>query len=520
MDENVSYVANQDYILWQLNEQTYKDRFLPASIYIGCMVLLGGTGNGLVMCVYKSEKQTSTANIFIFFLSVIDFLLCVLAMPFKLLDVRFPMLYGYEWPCKLYEFVEISLSMIAVSIMICIAVDRYLIVSKPLKRFDRRKVRRIVLICFVIGTLCSTPTLIVYGQSKVKTKVAGLFGTTCGVAEHMKTSVVTRIWYMYMYVVFVLTLIVLVVLYIRVWRLINKWRHTVIGESMTRNYKLKAVFKRNLSHADKPLIPYGGSKNVELRSFYNPYCLENELHELETHNFDHSVSDDSSSIESTPDSVTKKLTNDNEANVETNNNARLVSCLRKPSSSDSSLPTSPTRKVRLSESSENCAAADNKEWNRVSSSSSVFSRGSKRSLISSRYIPFLPKHEKRVSSSGSCKSTIRRSSCGTSGTFKRKDSFLSGRSGASFGKRARMRRNTIVFGTISLVFVLSYLPCLVVVGMRTLQIYKVMGSPSINSQIAEIFIRSGYLNNVLNPYIYSFLCPAFRRGVKRLFIKL
>ena len=476
------------------------------------------------MCVYQSEKQTSTANIFIYFLSVIDFLLCVLAMPFRLLDVRFPLLYGYEWPCKLYEFVEISLSMIAVSIMICIAVDRYLIVSKPMKRFDRRKVRRIVLICFVVGTLCSTPTLIVYGQSKVRTKVGGLFGTTCGVADNMKASIVTRIWYMYMYFVFVLTLIVLVVLYIRVWRLINKWKHTIIGESMTRNYKLKAVFTRRLSqsHVDKPLIPYGGSKNVELRSFYNPYCLENELHDRETHTFDHPIPDDSSSTESNLDSATKKLTNENDAGTEyteSNNNMRLVSCLRKPPcDSDSKPPMSPTRKVRLSESSIKCTV-DGKDWNRVSNSSSVFSRESKRSLLSTRYIPFLHKHKKRASSSGSCESTIRRSSCTTSGTSRRKDSFASGKSGALFSKRARMCRNTIVFGTISLVFVLSYLPCLVVVGMRTLQIYKVMGSPSISSQVAEIFIRSGYLNNVLNPYIYSFLCPAFRRGVKRLFTK-
>ena len=519
MDRNVSYVTNQDYILWQLNERVYRERFLPASIYIGCMILLGGTGNGLVMCVYKSGKQPSTANIFIFFLSVIDFLLCVLAMPFKLFDVRFPMLYGFEWPCKLYEFVEISLSMIAVSMMICIAVDRYLIVSKPLKRFDRRKVKLIVLICFVVGTLCSTPTLIVYGQSKVRTKVNGLEGTTCGVAEQMKSSVVTRVWYMYMYVVFVLTLIVLVVLYIRVWRLINVWKNTVIGESMSRTYKLKAVFKRKSSHVDKPLIPYGGNKNVELRSFYNPYSLENELHELETHNFDQ-FSDDSSA-ESNPD---KKKSYDDEGSFKIDGNKKLVGCLKKSPESDSRIPTSPTRKVRLSECSDNCGSADGKvERNRISSSGSVFSHGSKRSLLNSRYIPFLPKHRRRVSSNGSvfssCKPTIRRSSCMTSTSSKRKESFLSGNSGTSFGKRARMRRNTLVFGTISLVFVLSYLPCLVVVGMRTLHIYKVMSSPSINSQIAEIFIRSGYLNNVLNPYIYSFLCPTFRRGVKRLFTK-
>ena len=541
---SVNSYENRDYVLWRLNEKAYLDRFVPATIYIGCMILLGGTGNGLVLCVYKSEGKSSTANTFIFFLSVLDFLLCTIVMPFKLFDVRFPLMYGFNWPCKLYEFTEISLSMIAVSMMICIAVDRYLIVSKPLKRLDSRKLKKILLICFVVGTLCSTPTLVVYGQSKVKTKMHEIDGTTCGVAEEMKTSLVTRIWYMYMYVVFVLTLLVLIILYVRIWHLIKIWNNTIIGETVMRSdYKYKAIFKRKHLQIDKPLIPYGRDKNVEMRSFYNPHSLDNELHERDTFNFDQSSEENSFS--SNPDSdmqdsntslinniFNKQISPIHHKESHCNNNsiehAKLVSCMRK--SRGSSSCTSPTkRRVRLSSGDSlfssscrnNCNSVVAKvNRDRMSSSNSVFSHGSTRGYLNSTGL-LSPSNRRRLSSNdsvfSSSRNSHRKSSSRSVSSRKRKESFLSGSSSSSFGKRARMRRNTVVFGTISLVFVLSYLPCLVVVGMRTLQIYKVMGSPAINSQVAEIFVRSGYMNSVLNPFIYSFLVPTFRRGVKRMF---
>ena len=531
-----------DYVLWTLNEHAYRDRFVPATIFIGCMILIGATGNGLVLCVYKSGQRASTANFFIFSLSVVDFLICFIVMPFRIFDMRFPLMYGFTWLCKMYELIEISLSMIAVSMMICIAVDRYLIVSKPLKRFDNQKLRRILVICVIVGILCSTPTLIVYGHSSVKTKIPGLVGNTCGVADSMKGSAVTRVWYMYMYIVFVLTLIVLVVLYIRIWQMINTWRNTVIGESMSKDYKYKAIF-RHFSHIDKPLIPYGRSKHVTLRSFHNPSIFANDKYELDT--FDSDECFDAASLNSSSDSnasliycsSNKDIPSDRDKGDSPNNQfssgkTKLVSCMRKSSSTS---PNVTKRNVRLSFADsdqsnrrtsfiDKCSSAilsDNRA--RVFSSGSVFSNGSKRGPFNWANVHYRQNRRRQSSQDSvfsSCKSARYKSRSQSAASPERKDSFISGSSGSSFGKRARMRRNTIVFGTISLVFVLSYLPCLVVVGMRTLHIYRVMSSPPISSQIAEIFVRSGYMNSILNPFIYSFLCPTFRRGVKQRILPL
>ena len=528
--------VSQDYVLWSLNEKAYMQRFVPASIFIGCMILVGAVGNGLVLCVYRSGKKANTANVFIFSLSIVDFMICVIVMPFRIFDMRFPLMYGFTWLCKMYELIEISLSMIAVSMMICIAVDRYLIIRKPLKRFDNRKLKRILLTCVTVGVSCSLPTLAVYGKSTVKTKVPGVIGNTCGVADDMRTSLITRVWYMYMYLVFVLTLIVLIVLYTRIWQLINTWSNTVIGESLYTEYRFKAIFKQRTSHGEKPLIPYGRSKNVALRSYFNPLSFANEQHELDMLEFDDCF--DNHSLNSSSDSNTSlinsgsskdKASGDGKINTLSIDNSNLVSCIRKPSSSS---PKSSKRRVRLSCDDsvqsdhrtsfiEKCSSAVlSYKRTRVLSSGSVFSNGSKRSPMNWSNLCSRTKRirlSSKDSGFSSCKSSKNRTRSQSSVSYGRKESFTSANSSSSFGKRARMRRNTIVFGTISLVFILSYLPCLVIVGMKTLEIYRVMSAPPMSSQIAEIFIRSGYINSISNPFIYSFLCPSFRRGIKQLF---
>ena len=525
-----------DYVRWSLNEKAYLQRFVPASIFIGCMILVGAVGNGLVLCVYRSGQKANTANVFIFSLSVVDFLICVIVMPFRIFDMRFPLMYGFTWLCKMYELIEISLSMIAVSMMICIAVDRYLIIRKPLKRFDNRKLKRILLTCVIVGVSCSLPTLVVYGKSTVKTKVPGVVGNTCGVADDMRTGLITRVWYMYMYLVFVLTLVVLIVLYTRIWQLINTWNNTVIGESLSTEYRFKAIFKQRTSHGEKPLIPYGRSKNVALRSYFNPLSFANEQHELDMLEFDDCF--DNHSLNSSSDSNTSlinsgsskdKVSGGGEINTLSINNSNLVSCIRKPSSSS---PKSPKRRVRLScddsvrsdhRSSfiEKCSSAVlSYKRTRVFSSGSVFSNGSKRSPMNWSNLCSRTKRRhlsSKDSEFSSCKSSKNRTRSQSTVSYGRKESFTSANSRSSFGKRARMRRNTIIFGTISLVFILSYLPCLVIVGMKTLEIYRVMSAPPMSSQIAEIFIRSGYINSISNPFIYSFLCPSFRGGIKQLF---
>ena len=84
-------------------------------------------------------------------------------------------------------------------------------------------------------------------------------------------------------------------------------------------------------------------------------------------------------------------------------------------------------------------------------------------------------------------------------------------------KHARMRRNTLIFGAIALMFVLSYLPILTIVFLKTSGWYSLKDATLWQAQLAEVCHRSGYINNAVNPFIYGFLSPWFRVQVRLIF---
>ncbi|XP_033751979.1 type-1B angiotensin II receptor-like [Pecten maximus] len=71
--------------------------------------------------------------------------------------------------------------------------------------------------------------------------------------------------------------------------------------------------------------------------------------------------------------------------------------------------------------------------------------------------------------------------------------------------------------TISLVFFLSYLPYLLLSLVTSLKREFVAEPGPIASALLPIVIRSIFINNVANPFIYGFLDPKFRRSCKKLF---
>ena len=426
--ENLTMVLmrNKPYLLWVMNEKLYFDRFLLATIYIGICSILGTAGNGIVVCVYNFRRQRNTANVFIFFLGIVDLLLCAIVMPFKLFDMRYPLMYGLPYLCTCYHFVEITLSMVSVAFMICIAVDRYLIITRPLNRKNFTRVYKIIAVCVVIGVAASWPTVFIYGKSQVTTNIPEIVGNTCGVSDIMKDKVITQVWYIYLYTVFVVTLVVLVVMYTKIWLLIRKWKDTLIGESATSFAPRHKPFRRGFRES----IPSGNdNKNVRINS-YIPFSV-------------------------------------------------LITRVRKLSFEDDVISLRDF----------------NTEPEDSTSGSGNSQEDADRRLLSKIKVFRLFAETRRRSSAGA-------------------------KSVESAGKkRARMRRNTAIFGVISLLFILSYLPCLVVISLRTLHLYKVTNVNQMKAALAEVFVRSGYLSSVLNPYVYSFICPNFRRGVHTLFFR-
>lgn len=86
--------------------------------------------------------------------------------------------------------------------------------------------------------------------------------------------------------------------------------------------------------------------------------------------------------------------------------------------------------------------------------------------------------------------------------------------------RVKVSRTTKIFIAVTVAFVLSYLPTMVVQVYMSRQ-KNANSSPSAAEQlILKLFARSNYINNVINPVIYSFLNVNFRTHCQRLFTSI
>lgn len=80
----------------------------------------------------------------------------------------------------------------------------------------------------------------------------------------------------------------------------------------------------------------------------------------------------------------------------------------------------------------------------------------------------------------------------------------------------RVTRTTTIFVAVTVAFILSYLPFLILMIIRSVKKDFEDGLSSDVEVVYKFFLKSYFVNNAINPMIYSFLNKRFRSDVKRL----
>lgn len=132
-------------------------------IAMGMVTLLsvcGVLGNALAIFVFSRQKNKLSSTVFILTLAVTDFISSLVTMPYTVVIELMYYNIGYDFPCKLYQFMKTTTIPFSAFVMVAIALDRYLCIVYPFKHI--MTVRRakiivcvLVMLAFVIGILAS-----------------------------------------------------------------------------------------------------------------------------------------------------------------------------------------------------------------------------------------------------------------------------------------------------------------------------------------------------------------------------
>lgn len=536
--ENVTTVTSSDFdvirnamempTLEEMNSAEV-ERLIPTIVFLLIICVVGIIGNCLVIHVYRTRYKMSNSKCFILCLSAVDLLTCCLAIPLEISTVLHQYTFEHLWLCKMSRVFNTLGTTSSSFILLFIAVDRFRKVCKPFGWQIKTKVTKILCgLAILIGVFVSTPAIFIYGKHTFDIPEFNLTGTECSTADDM---VNTRFPFFYAIVfgiMFVAGIIAMSVLY------------CFIGNKVRKHSRKMKVVQRNMSipmtssiindrdskvdgEIDAAVLAKYEMANNKNENMYRTKKRNTKRKKSETDDSWTEKKDLELSYTFSQQSNGKEKNRENSDNLENvDNNFVERRSADKSDSEDSGI------KVKDEKETSNKNTNDDKNTSQKYKDSTEKSfQGQEEKEVKTEVSPtsseeILPKEKgvlRRISSISSRISNV---------IIMRVTSIASARANSDAGtlkrtqflKQARARKTAFLMFIITLGFILSFLPHLLLMLLRQIKSDFVDNLSDTNTAVYKFFLRSYFLNSAINPIIYSICDSRFKSACKQIFGKL
>ncbi|XP_067667441.1 uncharacterized protein [Haliotis asinina] len=156
-----------NFTLDQYND-VYSQRYLPATVYISVMMVVGFVGNSVVFHVYLKKFKPSTTRCFILVVALLDVLNAVVCCPVQILQMRNFVTFGSSGVCRFMITSVTYFSTASGQVLILVAVDRYRKVCRPFQKQMTPYTAKLAcgILCLVLLMLM-IPSPLIYGPKTV-----------------------------------------------------------------------------------------------------------------------------------------------------------------------------------------------------------------------------------------------------------------------------------------------------------------------------------------------------------------
>ncbi|CAC5388303.1 unnamed protein product [Mytilus coruscus] len=118
--------------LEEYSEEEASRRLIPV-IYLGILMIVGIIGNALVLISYPMKFSVRTHRTFITGLAIPDILVCLVIVPFEIVEMRYQYRFYNAIVCKLFRTCSHWFSMASIFVLTQLSYDTYQRICKPLK---------------------------------------------------------------------------------------------------------------------------------------------------------------------------------------------------------------------------------------------------------------------------------------------------------------------------------------------------------------------------------------------------
>ncbi|XP_060569370.1 uncharacterized protein LOC132727801 [Ruditapes philippinarum] len=518
-------------------------------VFVIFYMIIGFTGNTIVIYIFTSKWKLTKTTIFILTLAGVDLMSCMVNMPTEAAILWNPLNFDYDVICKISRYMTFTATVSSTFVLVAISIDRYLMVCRPFfgRELGIQYAKRTCLTAVLLGLFLSWPSLIFYGtytydvevEDSITNKLVKVEAKTCLISnfyvDHYK---LPAGFYFFLFGGHIIMFIILTMVYLLIGRTLFMSTSTDLTDEQKHSLR---YFGISMMSAFTGTVPNTPADNRERLSWYGKtsrsVSLENiNRLDMKTLN-DLARPQARQNNESSVSIVVNDIEKENKEEVKTEN---ITNQRRRSLQLDDVCSESDKRSDKRSDDS-----LDMKR-NNLCKQQTTFD-------TSANGTPFkTPKNEKNPNakllyleidnknkirdgrlSSGSTNST---NSCLTPMTPMSADSVrgILYRS-QSIESRSRLnriisdeltnaevkefilRRNTLIMRMVTIAFVVSFLPYLVIVTLR----YSNTDIPTKLSKVEQIFynvfLRTYFVNSMINPFIYGFMNTEFRAKIKQMF---
>ncbi|CAG5121676.1 unnamed protein product, partial [Candidula unifasciata] len=129
-----------------------------------CFSVLGLLGNALVIYVYARKRNKLSSTVFIIALACIDLVTSAVGMPYTIVVEGLDYQISLDFSCKFYYFIITCTVPFSVFIMVAIAIDRYICICRPHSHvLDATRARNSVFVLLVVAMALGVITAMFYG---------------------------------------------------------------------------------------------------------------------------------------------------------------------------------------------------------------------------------------------------------------------------------------------------------------------------------------------------------------------
>ena len=465
-----TYKENDTITLEELNEKLFV-LHIPALIFVTVSMVIGITGNCLVVFIYKRNYRRTNHRYFILFLASIDLLACCTGLPFLIASLRLPYLMNSAIACKVLRYFHYWANNSSGLLLVVISVERYRRICRPFKvQWSPRQMLYLCIVTMIFSAMIAIPAPIFFGKSKIETGIANITGYQCYLDEKYRGTHMMEVYNEILMSETVICIVLFIILYIFIIRKVRE--------------------------SDQFISAIRSMKSLKIKSYHRAKSCDNSM-SLDA--LDEASGTSSNILQRSPKTSREETEAFRKQSSASTTMTSMYSIANRQVSEEYLDKIPKKEKERYKRSMENLAGNGAKSLTTNSKSEHV-RNGQNRYISHNRGIDkskSLPSSNKHVLNRLIVKPNVRNTS---------ESSLKPGQS-----SKATIRVTVMLF-TVSLVFAISFLPhlALMVVTSRKKNFLNSLDQTEVI--FYQLFLRIFIINNIANPIIYMFCDKKFRQG--------